>query len=81
MRNERMVIPKKGIRVCNNLSNIGIDFAVNKILNSLQNHIPFGVTISNVLAYNPSDVIITILALKLGFTNKIVLSIILAFVL
>jgi len=72
-------LTKKGMRVSNNLISIGIDLAMNRILEMY--HIPFGVAIQNIVMYNPYEIALSILALKLGITNKIILSVILAFLL
>jgi hypothetical protein len=44
-------------------------------------HIPFGVAIQNIVMYNPYEIALSVLALKLGITNKVILSIIIAFLL
>jgi hypothetical protein len=56
-----------------------MDYSINQILSMY--YIPFGVTIQNIMAYQPYDIALSILALKLGITNKIILSIIIAFLL
>ena len=73
------MVQKKGIRVGRNMSYIGRDYAINKILiNSSTN---WGVTISQILSYTPTDLAISLLIAKLGFGNKIVVALILAFLL
>jgi len=74
-----VVFPKKVNRVHNNLISVGMDFTINKILDMY--HIPFGVTIQNIMSYHPYDVAISIIALKLGIQSKLVLSVIIAFLL
>lgn len=56
-----------------------MDFTMNKILDMY--HIPFGVTIQHVMMYQPYDIALSIVALKLGIQSKLVLSIIIAFLL
>jgi hypothetical protein len=72
-------VSKKGIKVRNNLLSVGMDYSINKILSMY--HIPFGVTLQNVLQYHPYEIAISVLAMKLGITNKIIITIILAFIL
>lgn len=55
------------------------DIAVNQIL--INSNMNFGVTIYNILTVNPYEVALTILAAKLGFSNKIILGLIIAFLL
>lgn len=74
-----MVFSKKVSRVHNNLISIGMDFSINKILDMY--HIPFGITIQNIMSYHPYEVALSIIALKLGITNKLLLTLILAFLL
>ena len=74
-----MVFSKKIRRVHNNLISVGMDFTMNKILDMY--HIPFGVTIQHVMMYQPYDIALSIVALKLGIQSKLVLSIIIAFLL
>jgi len=74
-----MVFPKKVKRVSDNIMSIGIDLSISKLLNNY--HIPFGVTIQNIMAYSPYDMALSIIALKLGISSKLVLSIIIAFLL
>jgi hypothetical protein len=74
-----MVFSKKGLRIRNNLISVGMDYSINKILSNY--HIPFGITIQNIIAYHPYEVVLSLLALKLGITNKIILSVIIAFLL
>ena len=42
-------------------------------------HIDFGVTIMNIVTTNPLEIAVSILAIKLGITNKIILGLIIAF--
>jgi hypothetical protein len=70
---------KKGMRICNNLSSIIMDYTINQVLTTYR--IPFGITIQNIMAYQPYDFALSILAIKLGITNKVILSVILAFLL
>jgi hypothetical protein len=54
------------------------DIAVNQLL--INSHLPtWGVTIYNIINTNPLEIAISILALKLGITNKIILGLIVAF--
>ena len=66
-------------RLTNNFISIGIDYSINKLLNN--SLVPFGLTIQNIIAYHPYEIALSVLALKLGITNKIILSIIIAFLL
>jgi hypothetical protein len=74
-----MVFSKKVKRVGDNLLSVGIDLSINKLLSNY--HIPFGVTIQQVMSYSPYDAALTIIALKLGISSKLVISIIIAFLL
>jgi hypothetical protein len=53
--------------------------AVNQIL--ISSHTSFGLTIAQILQYNPIDVAIGLIIAKLGFGNKLVIGLILAFLL
>lgn len=53
------------------------DTIITKTLNYY--HIDFGITILNILTTNPYEVALTIIALKLGISNKIILGLIIAF--
>ena len=65
-------------RVNKNALGLGRDMAVNQIL--INSHLPmWGVTIYNIINTNPLEIAIGILALKLGFSNKILLGLIVAF--
>ena len=73
------MVSKKVIRVSRNGFIMSRDIAVNQILvNSSMN---FGLTIYNIMTANPYEVAISILAVKLGFSNKIILGLIIAFLL
>jgi len=52
---------------------------VNQVLNNY--HIPFGIAIQNVMSYSPYDIALSVIALKLGITNKVILTVIIAFLL
>jgi len=73
-----MVFPKKVKRIRNNIIDIGVDFTINKILSDIGF---VGMTIQNIMNYNPYDVAISIIALKFGIQSKLVLTIIVAFLL
>jgi hypothetical protein len=66
-------------RLTNNFISIGIDYSINKLLNN--SLVPFGITIQHIIQYHPYEVVLSVLALKLGITNKIILSVIIAFLL
>jgi len=61
------------------LFGLGRDMAVNQIL--ISSHTSFGLTIAQILQYNPIDVAIGLIIAKLGFGNKLVIGLILAFLL
>lgn len=42
-------------------------------------HIDFGVTIMNIISTNPVEIAVSIIAIKLGISNKIILGLIIAF--
>jgi hypothetical protein len=71
---------KKVMRVSRNSLVLSRDIAVNQILINSSMH-TFGITIYNVLTANPYEVALSILAVKLGFSNKIALALIIAFLL
>jgi len=73
------MVQKKGIRVGRNVSYIARDYTINKIL--MGTHTSWGVTISQVLSYSPLDLAISLLVAKLGFGNKIVIALVIAFLL
>jgi hypothetical protein len=66
-------------RLTNNFISIGIDYSINKLLNN--SLVPFGMSIQHILQFHPYEIALSILALKLGVTNKIILSVIIAFLL
>jgi hypothetical protein len=74
---------KKVIRVGVNGVKIGRDLAVNQMLmhTNLYALNSIGITIYNVLTANPYEIAFSILAVKLGITNKILIGVILAFLL
>jgi len=71
------------MRVSINSIKLGRDIAVNQILvNSHINSLGMvGITIYNVMTANPYEIAFSILAVKLGFSNKILIGVILAFLL
>lgn len=73
------MVQKKGIRVTRNVSYIGRDYAINKIL--INSHTTWGVTISQILNYTPLDLAVSLLVAKFGFGNKMVIALIIAFLL
>jgi hypothetical protein len=73
------MVPKKGIRVGRNVSYIARDYTINKIL--MGSHTSWGVTISQIMSYSPTDLAISLLVAKLGFGNKLVIALIVAFLL
>jgi len=73
------MVQKKGIRVGRNVSYIARDYAINKIL--INSHSNWGLTISQILNYTPTDLAISLLIAKLGFGNKMIVALILAFIL
>ena len=58
---------------------MGRDIGVNQGLASC--HLNWGVTIYNIVNTNPLEIALSILAVKLGVTNKIILGLIIAFIL
>ena len=58
---------------------MGRDIAVNQAL--INSNLNWGVTIYNIVSTNPLEIALSILAVKLGVTNKIVLGLIIAFIL
>ena len=73
------MVQKKGIRVGRNVSYIARDYTINKIL--MGSHTSWGVTISQIMSYSPTDLAISLLVAKLGFGNKLVIALIVAFLL
>lgn len=73
------MVSKKGIRVGRNVSYIARDYTINKLL--MGTHTNWGVTISQILSYTPTDLAISLLVAKLGFSNKMVVALIIAFLL
>jgi hypothetical protein len=73
------MVQKKGIRVGRNMSYIARDYAINKIL--INSHTNWGLTISQIMSYSPSDLAISLLIAKLGFGNKMIVALIIAFLL
>jgi len=71
---------KKVMRVGRNSVMLSRDIAVNQILINSNIH-SFGITIYNILTVNPYEVALSIIAVKLGFSNKIALALIIAFLL
>ena len=53
------------------------DTMITKTLNHY--HFEFGITIMNIITSNPLEIAVSILALKLGITNKLILGLIIAF--
>ena len=70
---------KKVIRISKNIFGMGRDVAVNQAL--INAHINWGVTIYSVISANPLEIALSVLAVKLGVTNKIILTLIVAFLL
>jgi len=66
-------------RLRQNLISVGMDYSISKLLNN--SFVPFGITIQHIMQYHPYEIALSILALKLGITNKILISIIIAFLL
>jgi len=58
---------------------MGRDVAINQAL--ISSHLNWGVTIYSVISANPLEIALNILAVKLGVTNKIILTLIVAFLL
>ena len=61
------------------MSYIARDYTINKIL--MGSHTSWGVTISQIMSYSPTDLAISLLVAKLGFGNKLVIALIVAFLL
>ena len=55
------------------------DVAINQAL--ISSNLNWGVAIYNVISSNPLEITLNILAIKLGITNKIIISVIVAFLL
>lgn len=80
------MVQKKALRVSNNLFTISRDIIINQILkdNGLtkgSSALTFGLTIYNIATLKPLEVAVGILAVKLGFSNKVILALIVAFLL
>lgn len=73
------MVQKKGIRVGRNMSYIARDCTINKLL--MGSHTSWGVTISQIMSYSPTDLAISLLIAKLGFGNKMIIALIIAFIL
>jgi hypothetical protein len=58
---------------------MGRDIAINQAL--INCNIQFGVAIYSVISMNPYEIALSILAVKLGISNKIVIGLIIAFLL
>jgi hypothetical protein len=56
---------------------MGRDIAINQAL--MSSNMNWGVAIYNIISSNPLEITLNILAIKLGITNKIIISIIVAF--
>lgn len=56
---------------------MGRDIIINQTLRN--HHLEFGLTLYNIVSISPLEIGLSILALKLGFSNKIILSLIIAF--
>jgi hypothetical protein len=53
------------------------DVAINQAL--ISSNLNWGVSIYNIVSANPLEITLNILAIKLGITNKIIISVIVAF--
>ena len=53
------------------------DVAINQAL--ISSKLNWGVSIYNIVSANPIEITLNILAIKLGITNKIIISVIIAF--
>jgi hypothetical protein len=73
------MVQKKGMRVGRNVSYLSRDYAINKIL--INSHTSWGVTISQILNYTPTDLVFSLLIAKFGFGNKMLVALIIAFIL
>ena len=62
-----------------NFYNIGRDIAINQAL--VNSNIPFGIAVYGVISMNPYEIALSILAVKLGVSNKIVIGLVIAFLL
>jgi hypothetical protein len=56
---------------------MGRDVAINQAL--ISSKFNWGVSIYNIVSANPLEITLNILAIKLGITNKIIISVIIAF--
>ena len=70
---------KKVMKVSKNMLFMGRDVAINQAL--YRADMNWGVTIYNVITTNPIEITLNLLAVKLGFTNKLIISLIIAFIL
>jgi len=61
------------------MSYIARDYTINKIL--MGSHTNWGVTISQIMSYSPTDLAISLIVAKLGFGNKFIIALIIAFLL
>jgi len=71
------MVCKKVMRVSKYSVNYFRDSMINNILTS--HHYDFGVTIYSIIASNPIEIAVSILSLKLGITNKVLIALIIGF--
>lgn len=74
---------KKILRVNSNIYDNGKSSLLSALIPSGSNfeYINFGLTIYQILSYNPYEIAINLIAIKLGITNKIIIALIIAFIL
>lgn len=72
------MVTKKGINIAYTIRDAGRDYLINRLLK--MHNINYGPIIYSIVMINPVDAAITAIALKIG-VNKIVLSLIIAFLL
>ena len=71
------MVQKKVNRIFNYTAISVRDSMINNILTS--HHFDFGVTIYSIIASNPIEIAVSILSLKLGITNKVLIALIIGF--
>lgn len=72
------MVEKKGINIAYTIRDVGRDYLINRLFKMY--NINYAPLIYSIVMMNPVDVAITAIALKIG-VNKIVLSLIIAFLL
>jgi hypothetical protein len=71
------MVPKKVMRVSKYSVNYCRDNAINQIM--INGNMTFGLPLYNIIVASPIDIAVSLIALKLGITNKILIGLIIAF--